>query len=86
MPFMMRKVVGLNINIITIHPGKEVPRVCDYCNTTLVAPYGLVVETLYLTDYGAVCSNCVKGLYPIETYQPGENVSDTTWYRGYYLD
>ena len=83
---MMRKIVGLNINIITIHPSKENPRVCDYCNTTLVAPYGLVVDSAYLTDYGLACSNCLEGMYAIEAYRPGEDVSGTNWYMGYYLD
>ena len=79
MASMMEKIFG-------IRSREEIPIVCNYCNSTLIAPYGLVVKTTYLSDYGAVCSNCVKGLYVIKIYIPGEDVSETLWYRGCYLD
>ena len=77
---VFKKVFGCDPIIIRL--GKEDPRVCDYCNTTLVAPGGTVVKESFLTDYGLMCSNCIGEIGAICVYSPGEDVSDRQWYRG----
>jgi hypothetical protein len=69
-----------------IRSEREKLRVCIYCHTPLVTPDGIVIETTYLIDYGLVCSECVEKVYPINAYEPGDDVSGTIWYSGYYLD
>lgn len=68
-----------------IQSEREKSRGCIYCNTPLVTPDGIAVDAAYLTDYGLVCSGCVEMAYAFNVYEPGEDVSGTIWYRGYYL-
>jgi hypothetical protein len=70
-------------NIIIVRPDKDEPRVCDYCNTDLVAPGGIVIKEAFLTDYGLMCKRCLGDTIPaIREYKPGEDVSGTAWYTG----
>lgn len=73
--------VGKLGNIINVRLGEKSPRVCDYCNTTLAAPLGIVVKTAFLTDYGMMCRNCIKGISIKDVYLPGENISKEIWYK-----
>ncbi len=82
---VFRKVFAPRCAITILRLGKDFPRVCDYCNTTLVAPGGIVVEPAFLTDYGLMCCVCLGEIPAIECYKPGEDVSSTGWYKGYYL-
>lgn len=81
----LAKVFGC-CNVVILKLSKEDPRVCDYCNKRLVKPGGVVVKRAYLTDYGMMCGDCVKGIEAICIYKPGEDVSDQPWYKGSYLD
>lgn len=83
---VFRKVFGPSCAITVLRLGKDSPRVCDYCNTTLVAPGGTVVKEAFLTDYGLMCCSCKREIHAICVYKPGEDVSGTGWYRGCYLD
>lgn len=78
----MKKVFGSKCEIITIKLGTESCRVCDYCNTTLVAPGGVVVRTASLTDYGLMCTDCKGRIRSIAIYKTGEDMSDEEWYKG----
>lgn len=78
----MIKIFGSKCKIITIKPKKGSRRVCDYCNTKLVAPGGIVVKKAYLTDYGLMCNGCRGRIRSIAIYKTGEDVSDEEWYKG----
>lgn len=78
----MKKVFGSKCEIITLKADIESRRVCDYCNTTLTAPGGVVVKTAYLTDYGLMCNGCRGRIRSIAIYKTGEDVSGEEWYKG----
>jgi len=70
-------------NIIIVRATNDDPRVCDYCNTILVAPGGEVLKTCFLTDHGLMCRSCLGDKIPaIREYKPGADVSGTAWYTG----
>lgn len=76
-----RKSFG-SCQIMLLRIEKEDERVCDYCGLVLVAPGGVVIRKSYLTEYGIMCSDCIKGMGVIHTYKPGEDVSGYRWYKG----
>jgi len=85
-----KKVFGC-CNVTILKPGKQSARVCDYCNTILVAPGGIVKRKSFFTSYGLVCGRCLNafdcngqdcpGMVAICSYKPGEDVSDKMWYE-----
>lgn len=74
-----RKSFG-SCRIMILKVSKEDQRVCDYCNIMLVAPGGVVIRKSYLTEYGIMCGDCIKGMGVLYIYKPGEDVSEADWY------
>ncbi len=78
----LQKIFGLPDDaVIQVKVAEGTPRVCDYCNDTLIDEQGEVLEKAHLTDYGLMCDRCIGSIKPITTYSQGENVSNEHWYQ-----
>ena len=46
--------------IIRVDLDQDDPRVCDYCNKLLVNNEATVVDECHSTEYGLMCSKCLR--------------------------
>jgi hypothetical protein len=67
--------------VIEVKVGEGQPRVCDYCNTTLIDDNGYAVRTAYLTDFGLICGDCIGDAETQSTYFEGDSVFNEDWYQ-----
>lgn len=78
----LQKMLGVpDEAVIQVRVSEGDPRVCDYCNDTLIDGEGKVLQKAHLTDYGLMCDSCVKDIQPRITYEKGVNVSGESWYQ-----
>lgn len=63
----------------------RIPRLCGYCSRELIDSRGLVVAEAHVTTYDILCQYCIGLIHAVEVYQPGEDVSEQSWYTGFCL-
>lgn len=64
---------------------EAIPRVCDYCGEMLIGPDGIVREQTHLTEFNLMCRYCIGVMDVVCVYEPGEDVSEQSWYKGFRL-